>query len=413
MKVLDTFAGAGGFSLGFKMAGHEIIGAIEKDAWACDTFGENHPEAEVLTGYIENLSDEQILDAFSDENPEIVLGGPPCQGFSKANNEAGDPKDPRNSLFEEFVQVGDILEPKYMIMENVPKITETRTESGEFVIEVIRRELRELGYHVYDDLLEAINFGVPQIRERLFVVASERKLENPFPEPTHYWKEDRSHDLFSDMSTEGLERTPTLWGAIADLPEVEAREGAEEMAYTQPPKNDYQKWARNGSKFIYNHTAMDHYDRTVERFKSMEWGDSVSDVSDKHKPYKRGKAGEERSENAYDQNNRRMHPHRPCHTIPASFYSNFVHPFQHRNFTPREGARLQSFTDDYVFKGKPTRVSKKLLEREGREAEMHLCQYNQIGNAVPPLVAKSIAENLLGVRKKKSEGIGGKTEKSL
>lgn len=399
MKVLDTFAGAGGFSLGFENAGYEIIGAIEKDAWACDTFRANHPEAKVLTGFIEDFSDQQILDTFEDEAPEVVLGGPPCQGFSKANNEAGDPKDPRNSLFEEFVRVGELLKPKLMVMENVPKITETRTESGEFVIEVIRRELRELGYYVYDEVLEAVNYGVPQIRERLFVIASEEKLKHPFPEPTHYWREDRSIDLFSNGSTEGLECTPTLSEAISDLPEVEAREGSEEMEYTKPPENEYQEWARNGSDILFNHTAMNHYERTVERFKAMSWGDSVSDVPDEHKPYKRGKAGKERSENAYDQNNRRMHPHRPCHTIPASFYSNFVHPFQHRNFTPREGARLQSFTDDYVFKGKPTRVSKKLLEREGREAEMHLCQYNQIGNAVPPLVAKAIGENLISESK--------------
>ena len=111
------------------------------------------------------------------------------------------------------------------------------------------------------------------------------------------------------------------------------------------------------------------------------------------KPLKRNGNGEI-SKKVYDQNNRRMHPNKPCHTIAASFYANFVHPYNNRNFSPREGARIQSFPDWYVFKGKPTVVSHKLLQREGRTAEKHLCQYNQIGNAVPPLLAKAIADNV-------------------
>jgi len=111
------------------------------------------------------------------------------------------------------------------------------------------------------------------------------------------------------------------------------------------------------------------------------------------KPYKRNTT--EIAEKVYDQNNRRMHPDKPCHTIPASFYANFVHPFKNRNFTAREGARIQSFPDNFVFKGKPTVVSHRLLAREGRLDEKYLCQYNQIGNAVPPLISKALANNIL------------------
>src|SRR5690606_33725458 len=133
--------------------------------------------------------------------------------------------------------------------------------------------------------------------------------------------------------------------------------------------------------------------RIVARFASMSWGDSVSDVPDEHKPHVRGNT-KLKSNKAYDQNNRRMHPDKLCHTIPASFYANFVHPYKNRNFTPREGARIQSFPDWYRFKGKPTVVSQKLLDREGRHSEQHLSQYNQIGNAVPPLVARAIAQHI-------------------
>ena len=126
----------------------------------------------------------------------------------------------------------------------------------------------------------------------------------------------------------------------------------------------------------------------------MKWGQSGSDVPDHLKPYKRNSNGII-SDKVYDQNNRRMHPDKPCHTIPASFYANFVHPYKDRNFTAREGARIQTFPDYYVFKGKPTVVSHKLLAREGRFDEKYLCQYNQIGNAVPPMLAKAVADNIL------------------
>jgi DNA (cytosine-5)-methyltransferase 1 len=166
----------------------------------------------------------------------------------------------------------------------------------------------------------------------------------------------------------------------------------------EAPQNDYQRQSRDGSNKLWNHTAMRHSKRMVERFAAMTCGQSVSDVPKHLRPLKRNGNGAI-SGKVYDQNNRRMHPDRPCHTIPASFYANFVHPFQHRNFTPREGARLQSFPDSFVFKGKPTVVSHKLLAREGRTEEKHLCQYNQIGNAVPPLLAQAIAQNLLNQSK--------------
>lgn len=386
-SVLDTFAGAGGFSLGFQLAGAKIIGAIEMDMWACETFKFNHPDATVIQGDITAVSDAEILETFGKFPPDIILGGPPCQGFSICNKNSGDPKDPKNSLFREFIRIGRLLKPKVMIMENVPNLIKARTESKELVIDIIKSQLRELGFHVEHRILEATDYGVPQIRKRLFVIATRTEFLNPFPEKTH--TATTRNDLF-DL---GYKKCPTLWDAISDLPQIEARQGDEESEYLSAPNNEYQKFMRDGATKLLNHKSMNHSKRLVDRFASMSWGDSTSDVPDHLKPLKRNSV--EISEKTYDQNNRRMHPDRQCHTVPASFYANFVHPFKNRNFTAREGARIQSFPDWYVFKGKPTVVSHKLLQREGRFEEKHLCQYNQIGNAVPPLLSRAIAENIL------------------
>jgi DNA (cytosine-5)-methyltransferase 1 len=277
-----------------------------------------------------------------------------------------------------------------MVMENVPNLVAAKTGEGKKVIAIIESLLRELGFYVYVSTLQAPNFGIPQIRNRLFVVASKIELFEPFPEPTYHVSPAGQLPLrFSNA----LLPCPTLWDAISDLPPLQASEGSEEQQYAMPALTDYQKLLRNGSHILFNHKAMNHGKRMVERFSSMQWGHSVNDVPDHLKPRRRN--SQDIVQQAYDQNNRRMFPHRPCHTIAASFYANFVHPFQNRNFTAREGARIQSFPDWYRFLGKPTVVSHRLLAREERHDEKFLCQYNQIGNAVPPLLAKALACHVL------------------
>lgn len=395
--VFDVFSGAGGFSLGFEMAGCEVVAAIEHDKWAADTFSFNHPKAKMMLGDIESF-DEKYLRENVTPVPDIIIGGPPCQGFSICVKDAGDPKDPRNSLFIEFIRMAKIFNPKVMVMENVPNIAKAKTKSGERVVDIIKSEFEKLGYNVYRDILTASDYGVPQMRQRFILIASKQKLTNPFPKKTHYVafnaNECEQLSFFSAENNE-LKKCPTLWEAISDLPDIEAREGAEIMEYTKKPSNDYQKWCRKKTKVLHNHLAMKHTKRLVERFRRMTWGQSVSDITDERLKQRKRNGNGEVSDKPYDQNNRRMHPDKICHTITATFYGNFVHPYKNRNFTAREGARIQSFPDDYVFLGKPTVVSKKLLMKEGREGEAYLCQYSQIGNAVPPLMAKSIAENII------------------
>lgn len=383
--AIDLFAGAGGLSLGATQAGMTVEVAIERDTWACDTMRTNGAHGRVIESDICDLSSDWIRRELP-RNVDLLMGGPPCQGFSRAGPTRKDPKDPRNALFRDFVRVARALEPANILIENVPGILRAKTASGAQVADIIVSELTALGYEVAIVALEAQDFGVPQLRPRVFFLASyERRPPSQIQ---------RTHGGDDSLFRTQLPRV-TLWDAISDLPRVDVGTYDELVLYVGPPSNDYQRSMRAGAlDLLENHIPMRHSPRSVERFRHILPGQSQSDVPDEHMPRPRLRPADALPR-TYDQNNRRMHPDRPCHTIPASFYANFLHPFLHRNFTPREGARLQSFPDHYVFRGKRTVVSKKLLAREGRVAEQHLCQYEQIGNAVPPLLAQAVVTALV------------------
>ena len=391
--AIDLFAGAGGFGLGFAMAGFDIPLSVEIDAWACDTLRYNHPEMTVIQSDIRNFNTLSSVKEICLSKPDIIIGGPPCQGFSIAGPAQKDPNDPRNTLFINFAQWISFLEPKAFIMENVKGLLSRKNSEGIKVIDIIQKTFEELGYFIEVWLLNSAEYGVPQIRERVFIVGNKLGKKLGSPQKTH------SLDLLKNniwqLSLEQINLIPaiSLWNGISDLPPLNAREGKEEQPYILESQNQYQQWIRNSSKILYNHVAMEHSRRLVERFKQIKWGESSSDVPTEYGAKRRSGNGE-LSHKTYDQNNRRLHPYRPSHTIAASFYANFIHPFQHRNLTAREGARIQSFPDSYRFLGKKTVVSHKLLQRENRLNEKFLCQYNQIGNAVPPILAKAIAIHL-------------------
>lgn len=364
MRIVDLFAGCGGFSQGFKCAGFESVLALEIDEWASETFSANHSEVQVITGDVRDV----VVSGLGLPEIDGVIGGPPCQGFSLSGNR--DPKDPRNSLFMEFVRFVRELQPRFFVMENVLGLLSMKTREHRPVVEIIAEEFSKSGYRLMNIVLNAADFGVPQSRQRIFFIGLRSDL--PF-----------NVFLLNPMNANLARTQVNLWDAISDLPNLRAGEGTEQQCYGVAPQNAYQMLMRASSNAIYNHVSMRHTERIIGRFKQISYGQSVKDVSVEHSQRKRGDASKV-SGKVFSQNNMRPYPDRPCPTVAASFQSNFIHPYLHRNFTAREGARIQSFPDSYIFKGKRTTMS----------WEKHLSQYQQIGNAVPPLLAQAIATTI-------------------
>lgn len=363
---IDLFSGCGGLTLGFKMAGVRSILATDIDEVAGKTFKRNFPGVPFETIDICEIKKEDVDKIIGDTIPDIIIGGPPCQGFSLANKRRNTIKeDPRNKLFYQFVKFIDWYSPKAFVMENVKGLLSMH---GGEVIRTIIEEFQNAGagYKVNCKVLRASDFGVPQMRERVIIIGLRNDLDS-FP----CFPVGESEEITVDM-------------ALSDLPVLAAGEGEETQDYPCAPQNDYQRMMREGSLAVHNHIAMRHTPRLVERFKAIQAGQSLVDVWDTHGAVKRG-APTEKSNIKFSQNNQRVFGDRPAPTIAASFQSNFIHPHADRNFTAREGARLQSFPDTFIFEGMRTKMS----------WEKGLSQYQQIGNAVPPLLAYHIAKSLV------------------
>lgn len=365
MYTIDLFSGCGGMSLGFKMAGYRSLLASDIDENCEKTFVSNFPETPFIRKDISAISKEEVDAVLGGLWPDVIIGGPPCQGFSLANKNRNKSKDdPRNRLFYQFVKFIDWYSPKAFVMENVKGLL---SMSGGDVIKAVIQEFTDAGrgYNVEMKVLCAKDYGVPQSRERVIIIGIRKDLgiEPSFPE--------------------AAEQEVTVDMAISDLPHINAGEGTDPAQYTTGPQNDYQRMMREGADEVHNHVAMKHTRRLIERFEAIKPGQSLVDVWETHGSVKRG-APTEKSTTKFSQNNQRVYGDRPAPTIAASFQSNFIHPHLNRNFTAREGARLQSFPDTFIFQGMRTKMS----------WEKGLSQYQQIGNAVPVLLAKAIAENL-------------------
>jgi DNA (cytosine-5)-methyltransferase 1 len=367
MNVIDLFCGCGGMTQGFKWAGFNSIVASDIDINCGKTINRNFPETSFLLGDISELGKFSFDEILKNKTVDVITGGPPCQGFSLANkNRNKIEDDPRNKLFYDYVKVIKWYNPKSFVMENVKGLLSM--QAGQ-VIKTIVEEFEnagDFGYRVEYKILKASDYGVPQNRERVILIGFRKDL-----------------GLFPEFPDKNELNKITVDDAISDLPIINAGQGSEGQLYSTKALNPYQKLMRVNSKKVYNHIAMKHTQRLIERFNAIKPGQNLLDVWDTHGAVKRGDPSL-KSSVKFSQNNLRLFGNKPAPTIAASFQSNFIHPYLNRNFTAREGARFQSFPDDFIFEGMRTKMS----------WEVGLSQYQQIGNAVPPLMAKAVAEKI-------------------
>lgn len=372
---LDLFAGCGGFSVGLKKAGLTSVGEVELDEWAAQSLRFNFPESRVLRGDIREFNDATIR-TFS--GVDVIVGGPPCQGFSVAGASQFGIDDPRNALPHWFLHWVSVLNPKIAIIENVPSIL-TKSDGTTTVMEAIKGEFERLGYTVAYRVLNAADYGTPQLRRRAFIVATAAGISFDFPAPIHAGNAGSERDLFNNLPS-----YVTVGEALSDLPPIEAGEGTDDLVpYATRPVNAYQIEMRSASGGVINHVAMKHTSRLIERFKVIMPGQSLKDVPQEHGQI--AKLTGAAVQKPFKSNNYRLDPTKPSLAIPASFQSLFLHPTLNRNLTAREAARIMGFPDNYEFKGKRTTMS----------WEKHLSQYNQIGNAVCPPVATALGHSIL------------------
>ena len=354
LTMIDLFAGVGGLSLGFERAGFKVVLANEYDASIAEAYikNRNHPNM-----IVEDIRKLPVTETFGPYKGKVtvVVGGPPCQGYSQ-KGQRKTIHDERNFLFRYFVDVVREVEPLYFVMENVPNLL--TNEGGYFKRELISL-FEEIGYTVNADVLCASDYGVPQDRRRAFVIGR-RGSGEPVKMP-------KKHE----------ERT-TIWDAISDLNYLNSGEGEPEQDYKYPPQTEYQRRLREGSVILTGHVSTNHSPIALERMAMI--------------PPKGGKEylpPEHLTKSIYSGTWVRMDADDVSVTITTRFDTpasgKFTHPYLNRAITVREAARIQSFPDTFHFYGTKT------------------SQMKQVGNAVPPLLAQSVAETILSDMEKGGE----------
>ncbi len=361
--VIDLFCGAGGLSDGFRQAGFVVLAGNDLFEAAGKTFESTHPDAKFIGGPIQEISAKELLADAGLKRGEldVLVGGPPCQAFSVYNHQRG-LHDDRAGLFNEYLRIVSEINPKWVVMENVTGITSI---ANGMVVNQILGGLGSLGYHVELEVLKAEDFGLPQERRRVFFVGNRTGVPIRFPSPTF----DATDNPFT-----------SVWDAIGDLPLLENGGTADKVSYHTSPQNWYQRYARGNSTVVTNHSAPKLGEINLRRMKHIPQGGSWRDI-----PYDLLPKGMKRA-NRSDHTKRygRMHPDGLSCTILTKcdvHWGAYIHPYQDRAISVREAARIQGFTDAFEFAGSKTE------------------QYVQVGNAVPPLLAKCVAATILNADK--------------
>lgn len=375
MIVFDLFCGTGGFSKGMensKRANFDVKFGIDVLPASVETFKLNHQSGIGICRDIRQVRRHEVeeITGVKRDQLDVLVGGPPCQGFSSIRPfRSSKEDDPRNSLFEEYASFVNYFRPKVFILENVVGLA---THKGGATLEAMQNCFKRIGYETDWKLLNAAHFGVPQKRERFVMVGVQKGGNILFPTPTHFYKgttigyRDKSRvlaprepDLFEEQC---LPDALSAMDAISDLPPILSGETASE--YSMPPKNQYQKDRRESSKTLELHIATAHSKKMLEIIKHS--GKNINCIPD------------HLITSGFSSCYSRLDADHPAVTITVNFVhpasNRCIHPVLDRALTPREGARLQSFDDAFQFFGTRTQVTK------------------QIGNAVPPLLGTAIGE---------------------
>ena len=361
MNVIDLFAGCGGLSLGFTQAGFSVDKAVEFDSTIANTYMINHPSTKMFVKDVGVLVKD---DVFHEGDANIVIGGSPCQGFSMvgARTRKGFVDDPRNYLFRQYFNVVRKVKPMAFVMENVKGLMTMR--HGEFFKELLKtfsNPVDDIVYDLHYKVIKATDFGVPQKRERLFIIGSRKKVSN-FDELIDLTKEEirKQYPNYFDKVT--------VRDAIGNLPEV-----TDSGEVKNPkPQTAYQQYLATTSPVLTNHIKTKYSAITVDRMSRVANGANFTSLKEKINSVYSGSFG-------------RLCWDEPATTITTRFDTpacgRYIHPSENRTLSPREAARIQSFPDSFVFHGSKTSIRK------------------QIGNAVPPKVSYFLARLIKNILK--------------